>query len=334
MSGIRYSNLKKILLNLMPAKEPVLITGRPGIGKTSLIHEVQNELGYDLMISHPVVKEPIDYKGLPFVHVSKDGAVKADFYPYGELTDLMQATKPTIWFIDDLGQARPQVQAPLMQIILERAIDGVPISPEIRIVAATNRREDNAAVQGLITPLIDRFIGVFELEYDHDDFLTWGRTESRVPSVVLAFISYRPELMSKYAVSRNIEKTPTPRSVAGLGRLVQYGIDDRQAYIAAVGEGFGSEFGAFIQVWKSLPDLKKIWKNPAKEPVPAKLDVKYALMAALAERTTKDEMAATVTYLLRVEPEFSMFCMKDLIGRKPALVTHSAFAEWTKAHAF
>lgn len=330
---MRYSALRAIMMELVKHNEPTLVTGSPGVGKSALMRDLATALDFDLMISHPVVKEPIDFKGLPFVWKKDDGTVQADFYDYGELRRLKEATRPTIWFIDDLGQARPQVQAPLMQILLERAIDGVSISPEVRIVAATNRREDNAAVQGLISPLIDRFIAVFQLDYDHDDFVDWGRRNG-LPSVLLAFVQYRPQLMTKCAITRNIEKTPTPRSVAGLGRLLNLGVDNTQAFTAAVGDGFGSEFGAFLRVYKNLPDLNKIWKNPKKADVPEKQDVLYATMAALSERTDKDKMEATVQYLLRVAPEFSMFCMKDLIQRQPTLCTHPAFAEWTKHHSF
>jgi MoxR-like ATPase len=57
------SQLHNALVPLIRAKLPVLVTGQPGQGKTDIITQVCEELGYDLLITHPVVDEPIDYKG-------------------------------------------------------------------------------------------------------------------------------------------------------------------------------------------------------------------------------------------------------------------------------
>ena len=120
----------------------ILIVGSPGIGKTDTVDQICKELNYDLIISHPVVSDPTDYKGFPFVIDNK-----ADFIPFGDLRQLIEAKKETVYFLDDLGQSPASVQAACMQLLLSRQINGHKISEKIRFVAATNRREDKAGVR-------------------------------------------------------------------------------------------------------------------------------------------------------------------------------------------
>lgn len=61
------SQLYELLSRTIPAKLPVLIKGAPGIGKTDIVSQACKDAGAELIVSHPVVDEPIDYKGLPFV---------------------------------------------------------------------------------------------------------------------------------------------------------------------------------------------------------------------------------------------------------------------------
>src|SRR6185312_7031090 len=93
---------------------PVLIKGKPGIGKTEIISAAASDADSDLIISHPVVADPTDFKGLPFP--TSDG--RAEFLPYGDLDRIKKASKKTVYFLDDLGQASAAVQAACMQLIL------------------------------------------------------------------------------------------------------------------------------------------------------------------------------------------------------------------------
>jgi len=102
------SQLITLLTAAIPARLPVLITGSPGIGKTDITEQVKNTLGYDLLTSHPVVSDPTDFKGLPFAN---NQSTEATFLPFGDLSIAINATKPLIWFFDDLGQAPPSVQS-------------------------------------------------------------------------------------------------------------------------------------------------------------------------------------------------------------------------------
>ena len=111
--------LSQLLARTIPTKMPVLIKGAPGVGKTDIVRQACAEANVELIISHPVVDEPIDYKGLPSIRDDH-----AEFLPFGQLRALITAVRPTVYFMDDLGQAPPAVQAAAMQLILARRING------------------------------------------------------------------------------------------------------------------------------------------------------------------------------------------------------------------
>src|SRR5512137_1189962 len=112
-------DLSKALAIAVKNGLPVIIKGKPGIGKSDIVAQVAADLSYDLKISHPQVSDPTDYKGFPFPDKSGE---RATFLPFGELADLIEAKHPTIAFLDDIGQAPPAVQAALMQLLLARRV--------------------------------------------------------------------------------------------------------------------------------------------------------------------------------------------------------------------
>ena len=168
------SQLIQFLSSAIQARLPILITGAPGVGKTSISEQVAHLTDSDFVVSHPVVEDPTDAKGLPW----PDKAGKtATFLPFGELARVLNAKKQTIWMINDLGQATPAVQASYMQWILARRVNNHVLSEHVSIIAATNRRTDRAGVQGLLEPVKSRFASIVSLETDLDDWCEWACEE-------------------------------------------------------------------------------------------------------------------------------------------------------------
>jgi hypothetical protein len=314
-----------------------MIVGSPGLGKTDLVKAVAKQARFKLQVCHPVVDDPTDYKGLPAV-ASQDGRMSAQFLPFGDLRAMTETTENLLVFFDDLGQATPAVQAAIMQLVLARKINGHAISDNVTFVAATNRRQDKAAVTGLITPLLDRFITVLELSFDVEDWIQWYLQQD-LPPVLAAFARFKPGLINQFEASRDMKKSPTPRSVTGVGRLVKLAGEQPGSYLdgvevlsGAAGEGFANEFLAFYRTWMELPDRAEIYMNPTKVPVPSKPDVLYALMGSLAHGATKTTMEATMTYLERAPKEFAVLCVRDALSRDKSLRQSKAFIQWASAN--
>lgn len=319
--------LKDTLLKAMTVGLPVLIKGAPGIGKSDIVNQVATELKMNLVISHPVVSDPTDYKGLPGI---VDG--KAEFLPFGDLRLLIEAKKPTICFLDDLGQAPAVVQAACMQLILARQIDGHKISKHIVFIAATNRRKDRAGVTGILEPVKSRFATIVSLEADADEWIEWAFAND-VPAELIGFIHFRPSLLNAEEASAEIVNHPCPRTITYAGKLIKAGLDSHEVLSGAIGEGAAAELVGFIKVYKNLPNISAILLDPKNEQVPEDPAALYAVVAALVEKSTEDNADRIFTYGNRLQADFSVLLVRDMLRKNSKIKNTTGFINWATKHA-
>lgn len=320
---MRAEKLIALLSKSIPLHEPVLITGAPGVGKSDIVAQAARAAKADLVIFHPVVSDPTDFKGLPAV---VEGV--AQFLPYGDLVRLISAKKLTVAFLDDIGQAPAVVQAALMQLILARQVNGHKISDHVVFVGATNRREDKSGVTGILEAVKSRFSTIVNLDAHLDDWSAWAITHG-VPAELVAFVRFRRDLFSNPGEPTNaLVNRPSPRTITALGRLFTAGIRDLEALEGAAGKGFAAEFIGFIRVFEQLPSIDAILLTPDKAPVPTEPSALYAVATAVASRITHGNAARVITYLDRLPKEFSVLGVRDGLRVCPAAAANARFVQW------
>jgi hypothetical protein len=323
------SDLQQVLAATISNRQPVLIKGAPGIGKSDIVAQAAEAAGAALILSHPVVSDPTDYKGLPGIVNDK-----AEFLPFGELRQAVEATEPTVFFLDDLGQAPPSVQAACMQLLLARRVNGHKVSDLVTFIAATNRREDRAGVQGMLEPVKSRFATILHLEPDLDDWVKWALS-AQMPIELISFIRYRPNLLHDFKASSDLVNTPSPRTVSNVGRLMgtipthlEY-----EVFTGAAGEGFAAEFMGFLKIFRNLPNPDSILLNPGTAAVPTDPATLYALAGALSRKVGETNMDAFCTYINRMPAEFNVLSMKQADEFSNHAVTRTrAFVQWSSDH--
>lgn len=325
--------LNKILPTLISNREPVLLVGPPGCGKTTVVKDIAKSLDHRLVIRHPVVEESVDSKGLPAFY---EGGTRARFTLTDDWRQLIETTEPTVCLIDDIGQAPNSVQAPYMQWMLERSCNGQRLSDHVTFVACTNRRGDAAGVQGLITPLLSRFTTVINVDFDVAGWVKWA-IAAGMPNELIGYARFRPDnIGNSFKPSRDMEPSPTPRGWASVGRMFNLGITGdgaTEAWTGAVGKGAAVEFKAFVDVYGKLPDTDDILKDPTNHPLPDKPDVTYALLTALSSIATVKNLGTVLKFIERLPMEHQAVFMVDAYARLGVkIVTHPAYTKWVQAN--
>jgi hypothetical protein len=321
---------------MMKIGEPLLVIGSPGQGKSTIIEDQCKELGYDILITHPVVEEPIDYKGFPFTWKDDDGKTHAAFVPYGHMMKLVEAERPIVHFADDAGQAPKAVQAAYMQWILGRQINDVPISEHVRFVAASNRKQDKAGVQAFLEPLKDRFTSVIELITSMEDWVAWA-IPAKVPFEVISYVRYVPQILEEWEPTSDFSRTATPRGICQVGKMLEAGCPKElqlKLFAGAIGSARAQEFIGFLRIFTEIPDPDDILLNPTKADIPKDPGHLYALCGALAARATPNNIERLITYADRFDrEEFNVLMVRDAIARdRKKLCKTPAFTQWVSNH--
>lgn len=326
------SQVSRLLGKMIPAKLPVLLTGPPGVGKSDVLARAASDAGADLILSHPAVADPTDAKGLPWISDSK---TEATFLPFGELARALRASKLTVWFLDDFGQAPAAVQASYMQLLLARRVNGHCLPDCVTFVAATNRRTDKAGVSGILEPVKSRFAAIIEMRADLDEWCQWAFLNGVKPELV-AFLRFRPDLLCAFQASADIVQSPLPRTWAYASRLLSLGIDkdlELPALTGAVGEGAAVEFTAFLRMFRELPSIDGILVDPDAATIPDGPAALYAVTAGLATKANAKNFGRIARYAQRLSDakrgEFAALLVRDAVRRDAEIQHTEAFVRMT-----
>ncbi len=326
---LRPRQLSALLAATIPARENVLIVGAPGVGKTDIVAQAASAAGARLLTECAALIDPIDAKGAILI---VDG--RANFQPVGQLWDLVTATEPLVYDIEDIGQAPGAVQAALMNLIHARRVGDYKVSDQVSFVATTNRRIDKAGVSALFEPVKSRFSTIVNLVPDTDDWCRWALANGQ-PTELVAFIRFRPELLHKFEPTNDLRNTPSPRTVAAVGRLRKLGLPTDLEYAAfegAAGSSFAAEFSGFCRIFQSLPNPDLVILNPGAAEVPTEPATLYAITGAISRRASEQNIDRIITYLNRLPAEYSVLGVRDCQTACPKIVNSRAFIAWQVDH--
>lgn len=322
----------RLLSRRFKAKQSVLLTGAPGVGKTGVIRQAAELGGYDLIITYPAISEPTDARGLPFIDPTQPFA---EFLPYGDLYQAMTATKPTIWFFDDLGQASPQVQAAYMQLFLAREVNGRKISDHIVFAAATNRKKDRGGVLGILEPVKSRFATIVELSPDVDSWIIWALSNNKSPLVIAFLQMHGLPMLFAPNPSSEIVNTPSPRTWSNFSDILVSGVDPdpvvaQEELAGATGLEAAAAFQIFANNISELPDINAVLLNPDCAAIPQELSALWLLASALAGNASEGTFRAICRYAQRLaeseQGEVGAFLINKSTALHPELLNTVEFA--------
>ncbi len=248
--------LQAVELALLSGAVPLII-GESGIGKTSLIKDFAGKNHLHLInIDANLLKEG-EIGGLPMVVQGK-----THYAPHHKLTEMDEFLKSheegVILFIDEINRCDHSVQQEIMNLILNREINGYKLSDRVYVAAAMNPtskmesyRETDYQVVDMDPAQEDRFIW-YQMDSDPKEWIRWGMEEGGVHESVISFISSFPAYLNFKGADEYM--TSTPRSWERVSRALKIfeekSYDEKTLYHLVkgnVGTKIAQEFIGFIQ---------------------------------------------------------------------------------------
>jgi len=322
--------------------KPIMLWGKPGGGKSSIIKQVAAELGAIVVDIRLGQRESVDLRGMPDIRGDITKWIKPGEFPF-EGNDEFPDDKIILLVFDEINTAAPSVQASAYQAILERRIGEHAFKANVRVVAAGNREGDKGATQRMATPLANRFIHA-ELIEDVAASTKYAQ-DNNWPQEWVAFINMRKPLLSTFDPSKPDKAFATPRSWQEAMDVYAddaVGFRTKQVAIAgAVGEGPAAEFWAFVETWRELDAyLPAIRKEPETVALPAEfvkdkskgMSLTYAITVAISGELDKQTIGGLHKFLTRLEPEYVILAWQLAINRDKGLRATPEFLEFAKKY--
>lgn len=214
--------LKSVEL-VLETEEVPLVVGESGIGKTALAKRLAKESNLSLVVIDGNLLKEGEIGGLPTVesyfsidsngnNIEKKTTIYAVHTKLREIDEEISKGKKVLLFIDEINRCEHTVQQELMNLILNREINGYRLHKDVKILAAMNPSGKYGAdfdyqVIDMDAAQENRFVWL-NMESDHEAWIKWA-IESGIEEKVIEFISTFPEYLHKISED---DVRATPRS--------------------------------------------------------------------------------------------------------------------------
>lgn len=242
----------------------VMIWGSMGIGKSSVVKQIANEMGYEVIDERLSQIDPSDLRGIPVPTKNKDEvevnwAIPSHFPKDG--------CKDTLLFLDELPNANPAVQQAAYQLILDGQVGQYKLPNNVVVIAAGNTENDKGAIYRMPAPLVNRFIHI-EMATSFDDWYTFA-LNSNFNSLVVSYLQKFRDHLFQFNPDNCSRGFATPRSWEAVSEIMNLDIDDvktkEDLIIGAIGLEVASQFMSFATIASKIPDVEDIFKGKVKK---------------------------------------------------------------------
>ena len=212
--AIDFKNLLLVLPHVTSANHPVLLRGRHGIGKSSVVYQYASALGMPVVERRASQMTEGDLLGLPTVDEGVTSFCPPDWFATA-------CDNGVVLFLDEVDRATLEVRQGIFELCDSRKLAGHALHPDTLIFAAVNGGTHAGAASyqvGEMDPAeLDRYT-VFDVEPSIDDWVTWS--VDNCDALVTDFIRNNTEHLST---------TTTPSRTRFILRVVR-GLDSRTLF--------------------------------------------------------------------------------------------------------
>jgi len=205
--------INNILPHVLNARFPVLLRGRHGIGKSTVVYQIAKERGLPVVERRASQMTEGDLLGLPKV----SGRVTEWLAPEW----LHKAcNEPVVLFLDEVDRAVQEVRQGIFELTDSRKLNGHHLHPETVVFAAVNGGEhgEQYQVNEMDPAELDRY-SVWDIEPTVEDWLGWAK--ENVDQLVWDFINQNRDHLEHKGDYEPNKVYPSRRSWDRLNKVLE-----------------------------------------------------------------------------------------------------------------
>ena len=258
--------LKSVDLVLKTNEVP-LIVGESGIGKTALAKQLASENNWSFVVIDGNLLKEGEIGGLPTIEsytttnfngetIEKKITVYALHHKLREIEEEIAKGKSVLLFIDEINRCEHTVQQELMNLILNREINGHHLHDDVKILAAMNPSSKYGSdfdyqVVDMDAAQENRFVWL-NMEPDYNQWINWA-INAGIEQKVIEFISTFPEYLHRI---NEDDVRATPRSYERVSKSYEVYKEQRDSIPRSVflnvikgniGKVIAEEFVSFVE---------------------------------------------------------------------------------------
>jgi len=334
---ISASDMVSALNTVLTSGLTPMLVGSPGIGKSDIVKSVAKMHNLKLIDVRLAQSDPTDLNGFPTLQ--QDGT-RMDYappttFPLQDLDTIPESYSGWLLFLDEINAAPPAIQAAAYKLVLDRQIGAHDIHTNVAIVCAGNKATDKAIVNRLSTAMQSRMIHL-NLMVDTDSWLEWANANG-IDHRVISFVKFRPELLHKFNPNHADDTFASPRTWEFLSKLItgkeSFTQVDHAVLVGTVGEGPATEFRAFCNVYKDLPDIETMIKEPNTVQIPNEPGHQYAMTTLISHNANPATITPLMVIIKKLPIEFQVVVLKDIFATNPDLKKHAVVQAWISLNA-
>lgn len=319
-----------------------LLQGEPGIGKSSLLKAIAEQLGYE----YAYIDVPNMDLGDIAMPVIDHDTKTTRYYPNARFK--VHEGKPVVIMLDEFSKGADPVKN-MLHPMLEKAnprLGDVSLHDK-NVVFMTGNLTTDGVGDNLKAHSRNRIVPVTIAKPTAEEWIEWGIGKGIEPEV-LAWVNQYPHSLASYTDAAqgdnpyiyNPRKTQTafvtPRSLETASNIVRTRkLNDADTVIAAltgaVGEAAARDMQAYIEFADQLPTWEATVKDPRNTKLPSSPGACAIVVFGAISRVTKDTITPFMEYLERFDAEWQAVFAINIAktsSKQSIAFSCKAFADW------
>ena len=180
--SVDFKTFLQVVPHILDAKFPVLVRGRHGIGKSTVVYQIAEQRGLPVIERRASQMTEGDLLGLPKVENGITQWLAPEWLHNA-------CNNAVVLFLDEVDRATLEVRQGIFELCDSRKIAGKELHPDTIIFACVNGGDHGSQYQvGEMDPAeLDRYT-VFDVEPTVEDWLVWGK--GNVATEIWDFINH------------------------------------------------------------------------------------------------------------------------------------------------